>query len=88
MSDQAQTELLHGLASAVAVHLKEAALHRQKEHQSMARVAVALLQLSARYFAETGAPPAVINDFVRQVFGLEGMEAQKIKTIADRLVKK
>jgi hypothetical protein len=44
-------------------------LEREENKQVPAQTAVALLQLSIRYFVETGANKRVIRDFINQLLG-------------------
>ena len=44
--------------------------------------AVGLMQLSLRYFAETGAPKAVIKDFFKQL--MDGEEDKPKLSVVDR----
>ena len=45
------------------------------ENSITAKVAVALLQLSLKYFADTGAPSAVVFDFFLDLMGIEKNKA-------------
>jgi hypothetical protein len=82
MSDAKQKELFDFLAKAVEEKLRFRFGDPKPEDNMPARIAVALLQLSALYFTRTGAPKEVISDFVKETFGLE---EKKILTGADLL---
>jgi hypothetical protein len=45
----------------------------EQEANMTAMVAVALMQLSLRYFAQTGAPKAVVYDFFAKLLGVEAL---------------